>query len=121
MADQRRAGLIQLQTNGTIQDAKGEFTVNYGQVKREEIVGADGIHGYKETPQAGMIKGAITDRGTLDVKALVTGKDLTVTLLFANGKVFALKDAWYSGDGNLTTGEAEIEVEWKGTAEEIQP
>ena len=120
MADQRRAGLLQLQTGGEIQDAKGEFTYNLGVPKREEIVGSDGVHGFKETPQVAYIEGAITDRSTLDVKALVSGKDVTVTLALANGKTISLRNAWFAGDGNITTGEGEIAVRWCGkSAQEI--
>jgi len=122
MADQRRAGLIQLQINGVIFDAKGKFSTNLGQPKRETIIGADKVHGFKETPQASYIEGAITDRGTLDLKALVTATDVTVTLSYANGKVFVLRDAWFAGDGTLDTDEAEIAVRWEGIdAEEIAP
>ncbi len=118
MADQRRAGTIQLQTDGTVQDAKGNFTYNLGAAKREPLVGADRVHGYTEKPQPGSIEGAITDRSNLDVKALVNGRDLTITLQLANGKTITASEAWYGGDGNVTTEEAEIEVKWYGTVEE---
>ena len=120
MADQRRAGLIQLQITGKIQDAKGTFTYNLGRPKREAIAGSDGVHGFKETPQVAFIEGAITDRGNLDLDALVTTKDATVTLSLANGKTIVLSDAWYAGDGTVNTEEAEIAVRFEGkTAEEI--
>lgn len=120
MADQRRAGMIQLQVSGEVQDAKGEFSYNMGRPKRDAIVGTDAVHGYKEVPQVAMIDGAITDRGTLDLAALVTGKDLTVTLTLGNGKVIVLRDAWFAGDGTAKTDEAEIAVRWEGrNAEEI--
>ena len=120
MADQRRAGLLQLQANGEIQDAKGEFTYALGIPKREAIIGADGVHGYKETPTVAFIEGAITDRQTLDVAALAAGKDLTITLSLANGKVISLRSAWYAGDGTVKTGEGEIAVRWEGkSAQEI--
>jgi hypothetical protein len=120
MADQRRAGLIQLQVNGEIADAKGNFSYNLGRPKREAIPGSDGIHGYKETPQVAYIEGAITDRGNLDLSALTTGRDLTVTVSLSNGKVIVLKDAWFAGDGTASTEESEIAVRWEGSnAEEI--
>lgn len=120
MADQRRAGLLQLQTSGEIQDAKGDFTWNLGVAKREAIIGADSVHGYKEMPQVAFIEGAITDRGTLDVKALAGGKDLTITLALANGKTIVLRNAWFASDGNVTSGEGEIAVRWEGrSAQEI--
>lgn len=120
MASQRRAGLIQLQVQGEIFDAKGNFTYNLGRPKREAIVGADGVHGYKETPQVAFIEGMITDRGTLDVAGLTTGTDLTITLTAGNGKVISLGEAWWAGEGAVTTEEAEIAVRWEAkTAEEI--
>lgn len=120
MADQRRAGLIQLQISGEIQDAKGSFSYNLGRPKRETLVGSDGVHGFKETPQVAFVEGAITDRGNLDVAALATGRDLTVTLSLGNGKVIVLRDAWFAGEGTASSEEAEIPVRWEGAnAEEI--
>src|SRR6266581_3080421 len=109
MADQRRAGLIQVMVGGVLQDAKGEFEYNLGQPLREEIVGSDGVHGYKETPQVPYIKGAITDRRTLDLKALVGIRDTTVTLKLGNDKTIMLSSAWYAGTGTGKTSEAEID------------
>ena len=47
----RRAGRIYFKVDGTQYDAKGKFSYNLGLDKREAIVGADGVHGYKSTPQ----------------------------------------------------------------------
>lgn len=116
MADQRRAGLIQLKTNGEIQDAKGNFTYNLGAPKREAIIGSDGVHGFKEMPQVASIEGAITDRGTLALEDLVKGRDLTITLTLSNGKMISLRNAWFAGDGNASTEESEIEVRWEGAS-----
>lgn len=118
--NQRVGGIIQVQVGGVILDAKGEFTYNLGVAKREEVIGQDTLHGYKETPQPALIEGSITDRGTLDVKALAIAKDQTVTLKLANGKTVVLRNAWFAGDGNATTGEGEIAVRWVGkSAQEI--
>lgn len=120
MADQRRAGLLQLQINGEVTDCKGTFTYNLGRPKREAIPGADRVHGYKEGVQVPFIEGAITDRGTLDLNALVTGKDLTITLQLANGKTIVLNQAWYANEGTVNTEEGEIAVRWEAIdAEEI--
>lgn len=118
--NQRVGGIIQVQVGGVIVDAKGEFTYNLGVPKREEVVGQDTVHGYKEIPQPAFIEGSITDRGTLDVKALAKSKDQTVTLKLANGKTVSLRNAWFAGDGNATTGEGEVAVRWVGkSAQEI--
>jgi hypothetical protein len=121
MATQRRGGIIQLQVNGELQDAKGAFTYNLGRPKREAIVGADSTHGYKETPQVAFIEGEVTDRGTLDLAALVTISGATVTLELANGKVIVLRDAWYAGEGTGNTEEGNVAVRFEGKdAEEIR-
>ena len=115
MADpQRRAGLLQLQVNGEIQDAKGEFSYALGTPKRTAIIGVDGVHGYKEEPQVAFIEGMITDRLTLDVQALATITGATITLAIANGKTISLRQAWYAGDATVKTGEGEIAVRWEG-------
>jgi hypothetical protein len=114
MANQRRGGIIQVQVNGEIHDAKGEFTYNLGQPMREAIIGADGVHGYKETPQVPFIEGEFTDRAALDLEALVNTKDATIVLALANGKVISLRDAWYASEGTGNTDEGNIEVRFEG-------
>lgn len=116
---QRRGGIISLQLNGEVYDAKGSFSYNLGRPLREAIMGADGPHGFKETPQVGFIEGAITDRAGMDLDKLLTFKDGTVTLELANGKVVLLSDAYYAGEGTGTTEEGEIPVRFEGKAEEV--
>jgi hypothetical protein len=121
MSGQRKGGIIQFQVNGELYDAKGDFTYNLGRPVREAIVGSDSVHGYKETPQVAFIEGEITDRQGLDLEKLVTLKDATATLELANGKVIALRDAWYAGEGTGNTGEGNIPVRFEGkSAEEIR-
>ena len=121
MGNNRRAGIIHLKINGEMQDAKGDFTYNLGHPIREEIIGSDGVHGYKETPQAAFIEGAITDRSDLKLADFVTIDDGTVTLELANGKTIVLSEAWFAGEGSGTTGESEIAVRFasRKQAEEI--
>lgn len=120
MANQRVAGLIQVQVDGEIYDAKGSWSYNLGRPKREAIIGSDGVHGFKETPQVAFIEGAITDRGTLDLDALATGRDLTVSLTLGNGKMIVLTGAWFAGEGTGTSEESEVAVRWEGAnAEEV--
>ena len=122
MADQRRAGFLQLQTNGEVQDARGDFSYNLGAMKREAMQTSDGrTVGYKEMPQTPFIEGEIIDRGSLDLDGLVNGKDLTITLKLANGKLIALYEAFFAGEGTASTEDAKIPVRWEGTsAKEIK-
>lgn len=117
---QRRGGIIQVQVNGEIYDAKGNWTYNLGRPKREAIIGADTVHGYKETPQVAFIEGEITDRGSLDLDALVRVSLSTITLELANGKVIVLQEGWYAGEGTGNSEEGNIAVRFEGvTAEEV--
>ena len=117
------AGEISVKANGEVYWAKGNFTYNSGELKREPIYGANGrIQGYKTVPNDPTIEGELTDYGTFKLKSLVTLKDATVTLDLANGKTFILRQAWYSGDGNVSTDEATInfKVTSKFPGEEIR-
>ena len=121
MADEnRRAGIISFKKDGELLDAKGNFTYNDGQPKRDAIVGPDRVHGYKELPQVPFIEGEITDSSSLDVAAFKNTTNSTITLELANGKVFILREAWYAGEGNVQTEDANIAVRFEGMgAEEI--
>lgn len=117
--DQRKGGVIQLQVDGELYDAKGNFTYNLGRPQREAIVGSDRVHGFKETPQVGFIEGEITDRRDFSLDSLVSIRDATVTLQLANGKVVVLRNAWYAGEGTGNTEEGNIAVRFEGQAEEV--
>ena len=114
MPNNRRSGVLFVKVNGQQYDAKGSFTYNAGSPKREALVGADRVHGYKELPQVPFVEGEITDSGTLDLSALTNIVDATVTLELANGKVFTLRDAWYAADGEVGSEEANIQVRFEG-------
>lgn len=119
--NQRRAGICYIKVDGQIYDAKGNFTYNLGKPKRDAIVGADAVHGFKEVPQIAFIEGEITDRAGLSLEALLAVEDATVTLELANGKVISLRNAWFAGEGTGNTEEANIAVRWEGlSAEEIR-
>lgn len=118
---QRRAGILFLKVNGNSFDAKGNFSYNLGKEKRETIVGADRIHGYKSMIQPAFIEGEITDSATLNLEELVLIDDATITLELANGKVIVLRNAWFAGEGTGQSEEGNIAVRFEGaSAEEIR-
>jgi len=117
----RRAGIIFLKVDGEQLDAKGSFTYGFGTAKREAIIGADGVHGFKETPTVAFIEGEITDRSDLDVKRVMELDNVTATLELANGKVFVVRNGWYAADPQGQTEEANIGFRIEGPeGEEIQ-
>lgn len=116
----RRGGIISLNVNGVVYDAKGNFTYNLGAPLRETILGADRPHGYKETPQVAFIEGEITDSKELKLKDLVNLTKATATLSLANGKTVVLGGGYYAGEGTGNTEEGNIPFRLEGeTCEEI--
>lgn len=116
----RVGGIIELKVNGSIYSAKGNFTYNIGRNRKEAVVGADRVHGYKEMPQAPFIEGEITDRSNLDLSAFVGVTDATVYLRLANGKLIVLRQAWFAAEGTGNTEEGNIGVRYEGmSGEEI--
>ena len=116
----RRAGRISFKVDGTLYEAKGSFSYNLGLDVREAIIGADGVHGYKETPQVSYIEGAVTDREDLDLEALVGADECTVTLELNNGKVVTLSNAWFASEGSGSTDEGEIAVRFESRREAVE-
>ena len=113
MASNRRAGVIFVKVDGGLIEAKGNFTYNMGQPMREAMVGATKVDGFKETPQVSFIEGELTDSQPLDIINLIQGDELTVTLELNNGKTIVLSNAWFAGDGQGQTEEANITVRWE--------
>ena len=112
---ERLGGIIQFTVGGKVKNAKGSFTYNLGNPKRTAIVGSDGTHGYNEVPQTCYVEGSISDSKTLDLKKdILDITNETVTLLLANKKVVTLSQAWYAGEGDVTTEEGEIAVRFEG-------
>ncbi|HEY1035546.1 MAG TPA: phage tail tube protein [Pseudoxanthomonas sp.] len=118
MAQNRVGGIIELKIDGSIQSAKGNFTYNLGRVKRDAVIGADAVHGYKEVPQVAFIEGEITDRQNLNLESLVNTTDATVYLRLANGKIVVLRNSWFAAEGTGNTEEGNIGVRFEGMSGE---
>lgn len=113
MANDRVGGIIKFFVDGAIQQAKGEFTINDGSPKREAIMGVDGYHGHKAEPQPAMIQGSITVGPDTDIKAIKAITDAQIQIDLANGQTYVQPNSAYTGEGNYTTGEGELGVEFK--------
>ena len=117
-----KAGLLSFTRNGKRLLAKGNFTYNLGLEKREEIVGSDGLHGFKVGPGTAMIEGEVTNTSELDTEELFLAEDETIQLNLRDGKIFVLRNASYAGEGSIETEEGNIGVRFVGAgAREIRP
>lgn len=110
-------GIITVSVNGERLQARGNWSFNLGLPMREPVVGADGIHGVKTTPQIGFIEGAITLNPGQSMTDLLGLTGATVTLEFAS-RTIAATDAYFSGPGSASTDEGEMAVRFEGTFKE---
>lgn len=114
-------GRIAVKYNGKMLRAKGSWTYNLGEDRREAVTGPDGTHGFKAMPQVPFIEGEITDTADMNLTELLRVTDATVTLELANGKVISLKEAWYASEGTGNTEEGNVGCRFEGmSAEEIR-
>ena len=117
---QRRGGIVFLKINGTQYDVKGQATYNIVGKARTTILGQDGRHGFKEMPTVVSLELSLTDSGTLDLKALATIENATITLELANQKVITLRNAWATGDWDASSEEGEIKARFEAlSAQEV--
>lgn len=118
----RVGGIITFKVDGTRYSAKGDFTYGLGTPKREAVIGTGDIAGYKETPQVSFIEGAITDSAEIKTIDLANVVDATVVLNLANGKSVVLREAYFAGDAQGTTGEGEFAIRFESPypADEVQ-
>ncbi|MFC0683095.1 phage tail tube protein [Novosphingobium clariflavum] len=92
------AGFAFITIDGTSYAIAGEGTYRISTNKRETLIGQDGVHGYSETPTAGMISWQGRDSGALSITDLNDAVDVTVQLELANGKNVIARNAWRAGD-----------------------
>lgn len=111
----RVGGLIYFKANGKQFSCKGSWDYNLGEVKRDAVVGSDGMHGFKELPQAPRITGTITDNSDMDLaQDLLNITDETLTLELNNGKTVVMRNGFFTGSGDVATEEGEISAEFSG-------
>jgi hypothetical protein len=114
MASNIVGGKVFVSVNGTRIAVKGNVTYNLGVDKREAIIGADGVHGFKSMPQVPYIEFETTDTSNLDLKALQSIENGTVVLQKPNGKTVTLAQACYAGEGQAQTEEGQVSCRFEG-------
>lgn len=119
MADNsnRVAGTAFFSVDGVSYAIIGDWSYRVSGAKRETVRGLDGIHGYKETPSEGQIKGKIRDGQSVSLTALNGMTNVTLTLELANGKTVIGRNMWQVGDEgapSVAVDDAEIDVTFEG-------
>lgn len=110
----KRAGIVFVKVDGAQISVKANVNCNQGLPKREAMMGHDGTHGYKELPQVAFIEGEQTDSKDLDLKKYLMIDGASVTVQFANGKTFVLRNAWNASEGTIGSEEANLPFRFEG-------
>ena len=118
MSDNRIAGVAFLKVDGEQFAIRGKFKYVVNTVKRETLVGQDGVHGYKEMPVEPYISGDVSDHPGTRVKRLEDITDATITLELANGKTIMLRNAWWADTSEVDTEEGSYPVKFCGLSGE---
>ncbi len=90
-------------------------TVAFGNLKRDAVMGDEGVLGFTETFEgAPFIKVTLVDTTELDKEALKTFTSQTVVYSTNNGQTFTLTGAWVGNSLELSVKEGTLEVEFYG-------
>ncbi len=115
-----RVGLVAFKIDGTQYAITGDFTLNPGGTRKEELVSSDRTVAFKHNYQPAILEGEVRDRGDLDVKTLLELEDVTLTCELANGKAWVLSSATQTSEGNVNLSEGSIPIRFVAErAEEI--
>lgn len=120
MALTRVAGVAFVKVDGVQYALQGNATVNFSEAQREAMVGADGVHGFKEVPQAPSIAITLTRTPDCSLETLKRIANSTVTLEASDGKTYVLTEAFQSGELSYAVIEGTLPVTFHGrTCREI--
>lgn len=91
-------------------------TINFGNLKREAVLGDDGVLGYSETyDTAPSIKVTIVHAKDTDEDKLKNFVSENLTYQTNSGKTYTLMDAWTVDPLELTVKDGQLEVLFNGT------
>lgn len=108
------AGTASVTIDGTTYMLEGDMKYMPSTVKRESLVGMDGLHGFKETPVPGSISMSLRDSGGLTVGDFNRMTNQTVVVTLANGKLVTGKGMYTVETQEVDAGDAKFEVKFEG-------
>jgi hypothetical protein len=110
----RLAGTAYVSVDGVTVMVSGDFEYSPSLFARETLKGQDGVHGYKETPNAPHISATLRDAGGLSVAGLNQMTNVSVVAELANGKTIVGRNMWTVETQTAKAEDGTIEVKWEG-------
>ncbi len=110
----RLAGTAYVTCDGITLMVAGQFKYSPSNVKRETLVGMDGVHGYKETPTPNFISLQVRDSGGTTVADFNGMTNVTVVGELANGKTIIGSGMWVVEQQEVDSTEATFDLRFEG-------
>ncbi|MHA3574136.1 phage tail tube protein [Yersinia enterocolitica] len=110
----RLAGTAYVTVDGITVMVAGQFKYSPSKVKRETVMGMDGIHGYKETVVASSISCTIRDSGGVSISDFNDQTNVNIVCELANGKTIIGSGMWSVSTLLVDSTEGTVDVSWEG-------
>ncbi|EOX5557261.1 phage tail tube protein [Yersinia enterocolitica] len=110
----RLAGTAYVTVDGITVMVAGQFKYSPSKVKRETVMGMDGIHGYKETVAAPSISCTIRDSGGVSISDFNDQTNVNIVCELANGKTIIGSGMWSVSTLLVDSTEGTVDVSWEG-------
>lgn len=110
----RMAGIAYVKADGVQFQIKGNVECPVNNRKRELMMGVSGPMGMKETAKEPYVKfdaGFVAD---FPINQIISNTNMTITVEYANGKVYTLTEAFESGDAAAGSEEGTVGLEFFG-------
>jgi hypothetical protein len=114
VAPNRIGGVLSLTIDGKLFEARGNFQVTPGTVKRTGVAGQDGVHGYIEENIVPQIKGDISIGNELSLTALEAVTNSTAQVSLANGVTYVLSQCWTTSAFVIDAHDGKVEITLEG-------
>lgn len=116
-----KSGILGFKIDSDVYYIKADAEYCPGYMKREPKVSGNQHVGWHETWVPSYIQVNMFDTSNLSLDKLFNLEGATVTLQLGNGKVFALHDAYRSGEPKVDAQEGMISVRFEGLNSEELP
>ncbi len=83
--------------------SEGDLTFNIGGIKRESVLSSSGVAGFSGKWSVPFIEGEMIFDKDLDIKKIRDTEDITVKAELYNGYTFSLQNAYFTGDGDISS------------------
>lgn len=110
----RVAGICYVKADGTQFEVKGGIEAPLNNKSREAVMGLGGVAGFKETEQRPFVKVEAIFTPDFPISTIASSTNMTITVEFANGKVYTLSNAWVEGETPANGEEGTTTLEFSG-------